>query len=296
MIPFNYHHLYYFYVIAEEGSVTGAAKKLRLSQSSLSMQLKQFEDFLEKKLFIREGRKLFLTEEGTHILSYAKAIFDLGQELADSIGDRKTKEKLRIQIGVSGYIPKSFIDTLLNFLFKQNNMAYINLVEKSVSEMIEDLKVHKLDMVLNDLPHQAPAEEGIQNHIIANIPVLLCANTELAKKVRRLPDDLERVPMILPTAQSQTYHALQEYFLSHKIEPHVIAEIQDLELVRRLVLQGKGIAPMNQITITKGPAKEKLKVIGKSGDLNIHDSIYLIKKSRKNSHPLVTRTLEHFTI
>jgi len=294
MIPFNYHHLYYFYVIAEAGSVTAAAKTLRLSQSSLSMQLAQFEVFLERKLFLREGRRLYLTEDGSAVLSYAKAIFDLGQELTDALGDRPRTGRLRIQIGVSGLVPKSFVDTLLQFLLAQEEKPLLNVAEKTMEEMMKDLSVHKLDMILSDLPCRAQSDEGIENHRIAHIPVSICAGPALAKKICRIPADLEKAPMIIPTSQSQVYHALQEYFLSRNVKPNIIAEIQDLELVRRLVLAGKGIAPINQWTILKGPAKEKLKILGKPDQLGIFDSVYLIKKARKNKHPLVRRILERF--
>jgi LysR family transcriptional activator of nhaA len=296
MLRFNYHHLYYFYMIAEEGSVTHAAKKLRLAQSSLSMQLGQFEAFLEKKLFLREGKKIFLTEDGIHVLSYAKAIFNLGDELADSLGDRARKGQLRIEIGVTNFVPKSFADTLLNFLYVQNEIPYIQLVEKNLTTMIKKLSVHKLDMILSDSAHKAPAEQGIQNHILAKIPVLLCGSKTLTSRVKRFPADLSKVPMILPTAQSRTYHALHDYFITHKIKPQIIAEIQDLELVRRLVLSGKGIAPINAVTIANAPSKEKLIVIKNSNLLKIYDTIYLIKKERKNPHPLVDKVIKSFKV
>jgi LysR family transcriptional activator of nhaA len=194
MLRFNYHHLYYFYMIAEEGSVTHAAKKLRLAQSSLSMQLGQFEAFLEKKLFLREGKKIFLTEDGIHVLSYAKAIFNLGDELADSLGDRARKGQLRIEIGVTNFVPKSFADTLLNFLYVQNEIPYIQLVEKNLTTMIKKLSVHKLDMILSDSAHKAPAEQGIQNHILAKIPVLLCGSKTLTSRVKRFPGRFIKSP------------------------------------------------------------------------------------------------------
>jgi LysR family transcriptional activator of nhaA len=58
MIPFNYHHLYYFYTIAKLGSISKACEKLRLCQPTLSAQLKQFENYLKFKLFERENKKL----------------------------------------------------------------------------------------------------------------------------------------------------------------------------------------------------------------------------------------------
>ena len=73
----NYHHLYYFKTIAEEGTVSRAAEKLRLGQPTLSAQLKQFEDQLDVQLFERVNKRLVLTEHGRIALDYAKNILDL---------------------------------------------------------------------------------------------------------------------------------------------------------------------------------------------------------------------------
>ena len=99
MIPFNYHHLYYFYVIAQEGSIVKATKQLNLAQPTLSAQLKQFENFLNVQLFIRENRRLVLTEEGHRVLSYARMIFDIGQELKDRMVDLSHKDRIHLNIG-----------------------------------------------------------------------------------------------------------------------------------------------------------------------------------------------------
>jgi LysR family transcriptional activator of nhaA len=60
----NYHHLNYFRVIAQEGSIARAAQKLRLGQPTLSAQLKQLEEHIGIKLFERKHKKLILTESG----------------------------------------------------------------------------------------------------------------------------------------------------------------------------------------------------------------------------------------
>src|SRR6187431_748149 len=116
MIPFNFHHLYYFYTIAQAGSVSKAAKELRLSQPALSYQLKRLEDFLNVKLFERKGRGLVLTEEGHSALSYAKQIFDAGKEFADGLRDRSEKGRVRIQIGAMDSIPKTSVSELLKYI------------------------------------------------------------------------------------------------------------------------------------------------------------------------------------
>ena len=99
MIPFNYHHLYYFYTVARMGGISKARGELRLAQPTLSSQIKQFENFLNVKLFEREGKKLVLTDEGRSILSYAAEIFDTGKELIAHLGDISPRGRPRIQIG-----------------------------------------------------------------------------------------------------------------------------------------------------------------------------------------------------
>ena len=85
MIPFNYHHLYYFYVIAKAGSIAKACETLLLSQPAISTQLKQLEKSLGSPLFERRKQRLFLTEQGRFVLDYAESIFEMGQELLGSL-------------------------------------------------------------------------------------------------------------------------------------------------------------------------------------------------------------------
>ena len=105
----NYHHLYYFKTIAEEGSVSKAAEKLRLGQPTLSAQLKQFEDSLGVALFERQHKKLILTEQGKLALDYAKNIFRMGSEMYEVLHDRLKPLKPSLHIGALDSIPKQIV-------------------------------------------------------------------------------------------------------------------------------------------------------------------------------------------
>src|SRR5438105_4042655 len=106
MLPFNFHHLFYFKVIATEGSIAKASRKLRLGQPALSMQLKQFEDYLGHQLFERKNRSLVLTEMGRLVLGYSNDIFKIGEELMDAVSDRPSEKKMRLQIGALDSVSK----------------------------------------------------------------------------------------------------------------------------------------------------------------------------------------------
>ena len=77
----NYHHLRYFWIVAKEGSLARAAERLRVSQPSISGQIRELETAFGQRLFKKEGRKNVLTEAGRMVQRYADEIFSLGGEM-----------------------------------------------------------------------------------------------------------------------------------------------------------------------------------------------------------------------
>ncbi len=296
MIPFNYHHLYYFYTIASLGSVSKAAEKLRVGQPALSSQLKQFENYLGFKLFDRENKKLRLTDHGRWMLGYAAQIFSLGQEMSDSLSDKAAPNKrLRIQIGVSDFIPKSYTEALCKFILKLDPSTFLSIHEKDSDRMIEELDTHLLDIILTDKAHRSSNSSEIQSYSVGKIPIVFCGTHLFVKRIKKLAD-LEAVPMILPTSDSQLHHAVLDFFILHKLSPTIVAEIQDVEIMRRLVLAGIGVAPVNAYTVKTAPSHEKMKVVRVRIPGMIYDSPYLLIKKRQRPHPLVETILRNFRL
>jgi LysR family transcriptional activator of nhaA len=295
MIPLNFNHLYYFLAVAEHGTVSKAARELRLSQPALSTQLKQLQDYLGTRLFERKGKKLVLTEEGQSALLYARQIFDTGREFVDGLHDRSLKGRVRIQIGISNSVPKAFAAALLTFLLKKEPSASLQVREDVLPAMAKDLEDHKLDLLLSDMPFQADGTGGIENHLAGKIPVLFCAHVSLARKYGTLPRGLDGAPVILPTSDSRIYHAVQEYFIEKKVKPRIIAEIQDIELVRRLVLEKAGIAPLSRFETFKASFSPNIVPLQQKAS-SIYETIYLITKKRKRPHPLAETAVKHFRL
>lgn len=117
----NYHHLYYFHVIAREGSIAKASRILLIGQSALSIQLKQLEEFLEIRLFKRKSQRLILTESGDLVLKYANAIFGLGTEMLEAISENRSASSIRLDIGVLDSVPKSVAHQLVKKAMTADN-------------------------------------------------------------------------------------------------------------------------------------------------------------------------------
>ena len=294
MIPINYHHLYYFYTIAKAGTITKACEPLFLTQSTLSSQLKQLEASLGLKLFERIKQRLFLTDEGRLVLDYAESIFEMGRELQDAIRDRPRAGRLAIQVGILNATPRAFGHTLLKCLLKDAALSHVTTQEGGLNELLTGLNQQTLDVVLSDVSIQSQNQEDIFNHLICKIPIVLASAPHLANRCRKIPDDLNGVPFILPSLPSQVYHQIKDALAMWNIRPNVVAEVQDIELARRLAIDGHGIVPINEYTVSESLPAGKLKIISASRSLGIYESIYLITRKRKWPNPLVERLIKNF--
>src|SRR4051794_30093646 len=97
----NYHHLLYFWTVVREGGVSRAAEKLRLSQPTVSTQVRLLEEALGHRLFDRKGRTLVPTDVGRIVYRYADDIFALGGELVETLRGRPAGRALQLTVGVA---------------------------------------------------------------------------------------------------------------------------------------------------------------------------------------------------
>ena len=122
----NYHHLFYFWAVMHEGSLTAACKRLRLAPSTISVQVGQLEEALGGKLFRRIGRGLEPTDLGQMVFRYADEIFSLGREMMDTIHCRPVTGLLSLKVGVVDVLPKLIVRKILEPVF--NLLEQVHLV------------------------------------------------------------------------------------------------------------------------------------------------------------------------
>ena len=296
MIPFNYHHLYYFFVIAKAGSVSKACAELRLAQSTVSAQLKQFEAYLGRPLFERRNQRLYLTEDGRAVLDYAESIFALGRELQDTLHDRPLGGLRRIQVGMLNGTPEVFTHALICAVFEHEPSAHISVQEGPLEWLLTELDHHRLDLLLTDVPVQQGTRGAYTSHLVGKIPVVFVAAPTLAKRYRHFPHDLGGASFILPMVPSQVYLQVQTFFAERKISPRIVAEVQDVEVARRLALSGYGIAPLNVCTVSTSLPAGGLVVVGRNTAPASYEMVYLVTHTRKRPNLLSEHLLQTFQI
>ena len=102
----NYHHLFYFWNVAKEGTVSAAAKKLHLARPTVTAQVRELETSCGQKLFRKKGRYLELTEFGSQVFQYAEEIFAIGRELSNFVSTGIAGARQRFVVGMPDVVPK----------------------------------------------------------------------------------------------------------------------------------------------------------------------------------------------
>lgn len=286
----NYHHLYYFWMIAKEGSITQACKKLSLSQPTLSGQLKSFEKSLGKDLFERKSRKMILTESGKLVFDYADSIFQMGRELIDAIENQKEKGLIDFRVGVLATLPKKNIHNILRQALRQVHIRLFVHVGQ-VDELFLNLKQHHLDAVITHF--RAPPEyDGLTSYHLEKVPVVFVASREYRNLKKKFPHSLAGQPLFLPSHKSYLRSEIDQYFARHNVELNVKGEVQDSELLRVIAASGDGIVPIERSAVSDLIKSKELVVL--KSDMGVFEDFYLITEERKNQHPVVSEILKQY--
>lgn len=289
----NYHHLYYFTVIAQEGAIAKAAKKLRLGQPTLSTQLKQFEDHLGFALFERKKKRLHLTEAGTTALDYANEIFRLGSEMMDTLNDVQHGHRLRVQIGCMDSIPKDYVLQLIQAA-QEFRSCKISCIEGSSDYLLEELKAHRLDLLLTNHPLSQSKLEGIYSKRVGQAPVALYGEKKFQSLAKGFPDSLNGQPFILSNHNISLRRSIELYLSQVKVEIDVVAEVQDTSLQKLMCVNGLGIVPLADSTAESVPGNKDLVMIGRLP--NVFEEVWMIAADRRLQNPVADHLLREFQL
>lgn len=233
----NYHHLRYFWAIANEGSLTRAARRLNVSPSSLSIQLRTLEEQLGQPLFERHGRSLQLTEAGRIALGYADALFKLGDEFVSTLEGLRPGARQTLRVGAVSTLSRNFQIELLRPLLGRPDVEVI-IKSGTFLELLSQLRDHKLDIVLANQPAMQDQDEDWQSALIAEQSVSLIGAPGLKRRKFRFPQDLANIGVAAPNRGSGIRNAFDKLLESEDIRPAFVAEVDDMAMLRLIAREG----------------------------------------------------------
>jgi len=289
----NYHHLYYFKTIAEEGSVSKAAEKLRLGQPTLSAQLKKFEDTIGVSLFERKHKRLILTEQGKIALDYAKSIFRMGSEMYEVLQDRLVPMKQSIHIGAIDSVPKQVIVQLVQFALKEMP-CQVTLSEGSLGQLLRELQAHRIDVLVTNLLPSGADAKGIYPKLLSKKQVAMYGAPAFRKLKTNFPQSISGQPMIVSTYDSKLRYDLDHWAKTLGIELNVIVESQDIAVKKQMAINGLGIVPVAGHSVHRQVMAGELVEIGALK--GISEELHLLTAQRKFTNPIAKAIFQSFEL
>jgi LysR family transcriptional activator of nhaA len=276
----NYHHLFYFWKVAQEGSLSRAADQLRLSHSTLSTQIRALEGFLGGDLFLRSGRALSLTVLGRDVLEYADEIFRVGNELVEMAASRTPAHRVALRLGVVDAVPKTIAYRFVEPALKSPEHAPIYVRQDKMEVLLEEMAAGRLHLILSD----QPPPQGFAVHLYCSslweTSVLLYGTPELAAKYKEgFPRSLDGAPLLLPAALSNLRRLLDGWFAERGLHVDVVGEFDDAATLRLFGDIGHGLFPVGAALAAEVEGLTGAVCVGELTGL--HERFYAISTERR---------------
>ncbi|MGR3365479.1 MAG: LysR family transcriptional regulator [Maritimibacter harenae] len=287
-MPLNYHHLRYFWAVAHDGNLTRTAERLNLSQSALSVQIKQLEERLGHDLFERRGRQLVLTEAGRIALDHADAIFATGQELVATLQETGGGRQA-LRVGALATLSRNFQIGFLRPILSRMDIEVI-LRSGSPSELLDGLETHNLDLVLMNRPPPQDSLTPFVTHHLAEQAVSIVGTPGRLDPDLPLRDLLATQPVILPTTDNTVRTAFDALASRLSVRPQVAAEIDDMAMMRLMAREDIGLALVAPIVVTDELASGRL--VEAKEHPRIRENFYAVTLRRRFPNVVVQDLLE----
>jgi LysR family transcriptional activator of nhaA len=282
----NYSHLQYFWTVATEGSIVGAAEVLHVTPQTISGQLKLLDESVGQPLFNKSGRRLVLSETGRLVFDYADEIFRVGAELASIVKGKNAAGHAMLNVGVVSSMPKLVVERVVAPALSGEKAVRVVCREGALERLLSDLAVHRLDLVLSDQP--VPTGLGIKayNHRLGRSGLSFFSRGTGAARLRnRFPGSLDGARMLLPSRDSALRRHMDEWFEKNELQPEIVGEFDDSALLKAFGEAGLGVFAGPTVIEREICRMYRTTVIGRVPEVSEH--FYAISPERRLKHDAV---------
>jgi LysR family transcriptional activator of nhaA len=251
------------------------------------VQIRKLEERLGHPLFERRGRQLHLTEAGRVALDHADAIFAVGDELLGTL--RAAGRGLQVlRVGGLATLSRNFQLGFLRPILGQAGTEVI-LRSGSLSELLSLLETLNLDVVLTNQPPQRDATTPFVSHRLAEQPVSLVGTPARLGATKGLALRLATLPIILPSTNSSIRIGFDALTAQLGIRPRIVAEVDDMAMMRLLAREDLGLAVLPLIAI-----KDELEqgILVEADRLpGISETFYAVTLDRRFPNPMLKQLI-----
>ena len=284
----NFHHLFYFWRVAKVGHLTRAAHELHISQSALSAQIRQLEERLEEVLFLREGRRLVLTDTGQLVLAYAEDIFGLSREMLGRL-QGLSEGVTRLRIGSVATLSRNYQENRIRPLLADPTVV-LTLESGLLEDLLTRLIHHQLDVVLANETVPSDVNRPLHCHFLGSQAISFVGPARIWKSLSlRVPDDLDGLDIALPGPRSAIRAQFDAMCASANVTPRLRAEVDDMAMLRLIARDSGWVTVLPEVVVQDELQSGSLVCVGQSTMLQ--ERFYAITTPHRHHIELLERLL-----
>ncbi|MBQ2833117.1 MAG: LysR family transcriptional regulator [Clostridia bacterium] len=249
----NMKHIQYVLTVLREGSITGASKKLYVSQPALSQTIKQIEQDLGTPIFDRSTDPISLTYAGQKYVDAAQKMLDIERNLRTQISEMKDEVHGRIRVGISVQRGLQLLPQVIPEFSREYPFIKVELVEHGSDTLERMTSEGHCDLALiatSEKPNK------LNYVLIENEQVVLMAarSTQLA---RRIPDG---TPIEITEAQNEKFVSMKSghsvrlvqdrLFAHHHIMPQILMETSNMEAGKHVAARSNAVMLIPQVYVS----------------------------------------------
>jgi len=287
----NFNKLYYFYVVAKEGSIKAASKMLHLTQPTISAQIRQLEEEIGFEVFVRKHRKLELNENGSFLLKKAEKLFIMADEVVSSLPRRGNAPRVNIRIGAIQSLSNSFI---YDFSLKAWNdkTLIVTFVQGSMDELIEKMDRDNIHLILSDNPYERSKKYISTN--LGNDKIVAVASPKLKYLKNNFPFSLDEKPYIAFSNQGRLQEDVNYFFDRENIHPELVGEVDDVTLMRVITESSESFAVLPFRAVKESIKLGKLVMLGSLEQ--VKSTLWVITPSMARNRVLLKKIINDYLI
>lgn len=230
-----------FYYTAKYGSLTAAASELSISQPAVSQALKQLENALSAKLFVRASRGIRLTLEGQVIYEYVKEGYE-----KIMAGERKLASMLQLEygelkIGASDMTLKYYLLPFLQRFHEEFPGIKVTVMNAPTPETLKLLRHGKIDFGVVSTPSCKEPEFHVMP--VRQIEDVFVAGRKFIQYKNRMLDfkELEKLPIISLEGNTSTKAYMDAFLKQNGVELHPEFELATSDMIVQFALRSLGV-------------------------------------------------------
>ena len=266
-----------FYMVARLGSITQAAKKLGLSQPTVTTQIRNLEGQYGVELFHRGGRRLTVSEEGAKLLPMVKVLL---QQEADIEFFLRNCGQMQGTLRIGATAPYYILDLVRSFRERFPQID-VSLDIGNSQQVVEALEEYRVDLAASS---QKLDDARLVRMVLGSDPLVLAVHREhpLVRRKSVSLEDLKCHCLLMREPGSTTRQLTEDMLKDAGIAIGPLLEIGSRESIREAVIRNLGISIIARHEVPDNP---ELRVIELKGAPQIDEYLYCLKERRQARLP-----------